>query len=71
MLKYMNMINNFLLVKEWLKGKKTYIACAIAAVVFFGHLVGWISTDVANQIYIVLGITGVGTVSAKIDRTLS
>ena len=59
---------NIFEIKDWLKGKKTYITCGLAAIAFFAHLLGWISQDVVNQIYTILGITGVATVSAKINR---
>lgn len=64
----MNTIQSLASLSVWLQGKKTYIVAGVAAIVFFLAAVGVIPQEVANMIYTILGITGVVTVAAKINR---
>lgn len=51
-----------------LKGKKTYIVAALAAVVVFLQHSGYITEDAASNILLLLGAAGAATLSAKINR---
>ena len=55
-------------VKEWLKGKKTIIVGVVALCVLAGQYFNLIPIDLADMILKALGVTGVLTVGAKIDR---
>lgn len=56
----MNIIN-------FLNGKKTYTLVALAAGVFILTNLGYISADVAQQLYTLLGIGSVGTIRSAIN----
>lgn len=54
-----------------LKGKKTYIVAAAAALVTFAHALGYLDSDLTNTLYGLLGATGAATMAAKVNRATS
>lgn len=59
------MINSIFL---FFQGKKTYFLVLVGAIVWIAQVTGHISPELANQIYVVLGIGSVGTIHAAITR---
>lgn len=58
-------------IREWLKGKKTYIVLGLAAVVWFCQAAGILQAGIADQIIEILLALGGVTLAAKINRLKS
>ena len=39
----------------WLKGKKTYLLAALGALVAFAHFAGWLDSEAAGTLLVLLG----------------
>lgn len=51
-----------------LKGKRTYLICAVGAIVFFIARLGYIGVDLEAQLYTILGIGGVAALRAGVAK---
>ncbi|MBA60034.1 MAG: hypothetical protein CMQ40_12800 [Gammaproteobacteria bacterium] len=56
---------------NWLKGKKTYLVAAGAAVVVFVHAMGWLSADQSNTVLGLLGAGGIAALRAGVSANAS
>jgi len=57
---------------EWLQGKKTYIIFFLGTVFNAGVLFGWwpVESEIWIVINAILGFLGLGTLGAKVNRSL-
>ena len=55
-------------IREWLKGKKTYIVIAVA---FIAGGLQACGIEVPSVVYEALAFLGIGSVGAKIDRAVN
>ena len=55
-------------VESFLEGKKTYFVALCVAAVAGSLYLGYIDQDVANQLYILLGATGLATLRAGVSK---
>ena len=57
---------------EWartaLQGYKTYLIVLLGVLTIIAEAMGWIDEGLADQVYAGLGIAGLGTLAAKINR---
>lgn len=53
---------------DYLKGKKTYIVATLAGLVVVANQLGYLSTENAETLLVMLGAAGTATLAAKINR---
>ncbi len=56
---------------NWLKGKKTFFVIGLAAVVWAAAGMGFVTPELADQLYGGLALAGGATVTAKVQRLMS
>ena len=54
-----------------LKGKKTYLVAGVGALIVFAQAMGWITEDMANTIYALLGAAGLATLRSAVKTEVN